>query len=860
MTANLGQFTRDLDRLLGLAPSRPADSPVIQIASMLAGMELDADAAPQLELRARWVSRTRAVSSHRSFSNLVTVKWAFAATLTILLALLIVFRQPVFAAVGRLFGYIYVQDTGFLPADSTLVLAQPVAQEHDGRTLLALHGVATSQETTLYLEYSDIASPADGAQLELANGEILPLTGWEYNPNMPDSHGVRLTFPVLPNGASQITLLLPEGWHLPLSWIPASVSALPDVQVIPYPEAGESASTQPDLCVEKNGMKLCVLAATTSPESTSVLVESKPLNPDLRPSWMGTVWQAEPITLQYEQGEVLQMQEARAGMLIFPPLPAAHQVTLTIPAVLADVSFPEQNLVVDVGSDPQPNTVIPLDATIQVLNMSVHFSQATFTGDGVNSLRLTLNADSVQTVDGLTPASLEIGKPDRIDDLYGSGMLMGSKDIFIELVQPQGKINGTITIPVIGASVIVDGLFEFTFTLPEATSIAPTPVIADPNTYSPAPTPTPLPLDRYVYTGEPLQSGDLLFTAINGSNTDVYIFTPNVDAQPRLLATLPGATSQLYVHSDRQGLDYLAGSAEFRDGFSYIDNIRLYTLRFSEGKPRLLYNFTPNPINTIGTTITVDWSFDGKYLAFRSTNSVEPGYPSQYGWIDLVCREGNPCETHEIPTRQELELSAPIFAPKDYRILFMGADYADVGGMALFLLDFDPNGSNDGIEQITPNYLLSDTSFSASWMSDSKVLAICGDWDSPELDVFCTINLEKREVSVYEPIQPNLQGYRLYNFWQLSPTGNRLAALVFPESSLDEPLPQLRLLDLDGNLGSKIAESQGILIVAFSPSGEWLAYATNEGARLYVADVHTGDSILVQEFAPHAISWLGWVR
>ena len=679
MTANLEQFTQELDVLLGLHPglAPTLDDTSMQAASLLMGMDMDAGAAPQPELRARWISHTRTFTPQRSTRSLFAAKWAWVAALLLILALLIAFRQPVFAAVERLFGYIYIQDLGFLPANSTLVLAQPVVQSHDGRSLLALRGTGTPRETALTLEYSDIASPSDGAQLETATGEVIPLSWWEYSPNAPDLHGVRLHFPALPSGVTQTTLVLPEGWRLPLTWIPASQSGLPDVQVIPYPGADAETSSPADACVEKNGMELCVLAATTSSEATSILVQAQSANPDLiaGSSWQGLVWQTEtePVTLRDAQGNLFPM-DGEGSTLTFPALPGGQQVTLSVPALLAGVNIPEQTIVVDVGPDPQPDTVIPLDVSIQVLDMTVHFSDATFVGDGVNSLRLTLNADPVQTVNGLTPASLEIGKPDRVDDLYGTGMLTGSKDIFVELLRPNGKITGVLTIPVVSANVIVDGPFEFSFALPETVSVTATPIVADPNTFFPAPTPTPLSLDRYAYSDQPLQSGDLLFTVINGDNTDVYAFTPGVDPQPRLFATLPGAVAQMYVHPDRQGLDYLAGSHEIRDGFSYIDHIRLYTLRFAEKTPRLLYNFAPNPANAIGTTVYADWSFDGKYMAFRDSGGGRPGFLERFGWFDMSCRTSGLCPQHEILVNEHLSLSAPIFSPYDYRILFSGAD------------------------------------------------------------------------------------------------------------------------------------------------------------------------------------------
>ena len=565
MTANLDQFALELDTLLGLhpGPTPASDDNALQAASLLVGMDLDMGAAPRPELRARWVSQTRTLNPRRSSRSLFTTKWAWVAALLLVLALLIAFRQPVFAAVGRLFGYIYIQDSGFLPADSTLVLAQPVVQSHDGRSLLALRGTGTPRETTLTLEYSDIASPADGAQLETATGEVIPLSWWGYNPNAPDSHGVQLHFPALPSGVTQTTLVLPEGWRLPLTWIPASQSGLPDVQVIPYPEADAETPSPADACAEKNGMQLCVLAATTSSEATSILLEAQSRQPDISPGdmWQGLAWQTEtePVTLRDAQGNTFPMDGAQGSTLLFPPLPGGQQVILSVPAVLASVSIPEQTIVVDVGSDPQPDTVIPMDVSIQVLDMTVHFSNATFAGDGVNSLRVTLNADQVQTVNGLTPAALEIGKPDRVDDLYGTGMLIGSKDIFIELVRPHEKVTGLITVPVIGATVIVNGPFEFSFALPEAVSITPTPVVADPNSFSPAPTATPLPFDSYYFSGQILNAGDLLYVVWHGLQSDIYRFTPSTNVDHGLFLTLPGHVSSVNIHPDRQGLDYLTG-------------------------------------------------------------------------------------------------------------------------------------------------------------------------------------------------------------------------------------------------------------------------------------------------------------
>jgi hypothetical protein len=137
------------------------------------------------------------------------------AALILALALIVAFRQPVLAAVSRLFGYIYVQDSGFLPTNSTFVIQQPVMQEHNGSILTVTRGVSTPDGITLYLEYSTTASPADGAYLETDAGAQLALSYWEYSPNSPGSHGIKLGFPALPAGITQTTLVAPFRISMP---------------------------------------------------------------------------------------------------------------------------------------------------------------------------------------------------------------------------------------------------------------------------------------------------------------------------------------------------------------------------------------------------------------------------------------------------------------------------------------------------------------------------------------------------------------------------------------------------------------------------------------------------------------------
>ncbi len=633
------QLMAQLDRLLGIFPDKaaplPENDPALQAAALLKSLDFSAELAPPAELRSRWIART----SRRSTRRLSSPRLAWSAALLIAVALLIVFRQPVLASVSRLLGYVYIPEAGFLPSASTRVLKQPVYQEHAGRSVTLVRGISTPQGVTLWLDFNDTARPVDGARLENDAGLHLDVSAWEYSPDTPGSHQVILHFLVLPKDTRLTTLVLREGWHLPLEWIPAAQSGLPDVRVFPYSAPAQQPSPQspastPEtpkgVCQEQHGVELCVLAATSSPEDTSILLQARSATPALSMTgWFGSLaWQSDSqtVSLTDAQGNLYQMNPpSQRETITFPPVAGDQNVTLAIPGIFATASIPDQTITVDVGADPQPGAEIPLDVTVRVLDSSVHFSKATFIGDGVGSLRLTLDADPVQTVNGITPAAIEIGKPDRVDDLYGGGMLEGSKDIFVELIRPQGKITGVIHIPVVQATVIVHGPFKFSFMLRPAASETPTPAAADPNTFVPVPTSTPPALDGYAYSGGEIKTGDLLYAVRQGEKSEIYVLTPGTNEKSRLLVTLPGAVSQIYLHPDRQGMDYLAGTPAYRDGIGYIDNLRLYSVGFGDPSPRLLFSFPPNPANTVGITVKVDWSFDGKYLVAQFTGSPGPG-------------------------------------------------------------------------------------------------------------------------------------------------------------------------------------------------------------------------------------------
>ncbi|MGA2505649.1 MAG: hypothetical protein ABSG01_16325 [Anaerolineales bacterium] len=861
----IDQFSLWLDQLLVRAPGQgfiafehPNAQGVLQVAVALHEMDFEAELTPRAGLRARWERHFQPKNLDQCpLRRLVTTRVIWVAALILALALIVAFRQPVLAAVSRLFGYIYVQDSGFLPSDSTQVIQQPVMQEHDGSTLTVTRGVSTPDGITLYIETSDTASPVDGALLETEGGLQLALTYWEYFPNTSSSHGVKLTFPILPAGVTQTTLVLPAGWHLPLEWIPAAQSQLPDVQAVPYVDATQQPSPVADLCVEKNGINLCLQAAISRLENTSVLLKAQPINPALIPSsGMGLVWQSEtePVTLRDEQGNIYPMDNQRPsfdGTLTFPPISGTHTLTLTVPAVFATVDIPDQVITVDVGSGPQPDTVIPLDVNIQVLDTTVHFSKATFVGDGVSSLRLTLNADEpIQTVHGITPDQLELGRPDRVDDLYGGGNFAGSKDIFVELIRGTGKITGVLNLPVISATVIVHGPFEFTFSLSDTAVITPTPLVANPGNFSPAATPTPMSLESYFYSGQTLQAGDLLYAAWNGSQSDIYRYNPAGGSAPELFMTLPGQVFSIYPHADHQGLDYLTGT--FNQDM-VVENSALYTLHFGDPLPRLLHT-SPQGILTSPT-----WSPDGRLLAFNF-QSPDPGeiFP-RIGWIDMNCRSSGECPVQILDAPDEYMLSGPQFSPQGYWLAINGVD-TTYGAGEIYLVQIDNHAQPGELQNFTHTDQIYDSN--PGWIAGNKLVWNCTDPNAgdPNKDI---PNICLQDILSGSSIPQKIYTSNDINFsFGLSSQGNYFWQISYIRS--DQGAYQIWLHDLKSTSRLLIDAPYFAINPIFSMDESLLAYFSTTDydkkvpETLHIAETATGHELAIFENI-NPVGWLGWV-
>ena len=286
-------YNQELDRLLGLGSGNGSaagvldehDRAALRSASVLAQVDFSSELKPNPALHERW---RKAASAGSVRENRPALRWAWALVALVVLALLVTFRQPVAAALGRLFGIAYIPGAGFVQVDAVRVLKNPVTQIVDGRSLTVLRGLSGERDTQLWLEYSDEARPGEDAWLEMPDGQRYDAFWWGWDPDEPGTRGVRLAFPLLPAEVTQVTLGLPEGWRIPLEWIPAAESSLqpanltvelatptpPEGDATPEASTGETAA-QACIDIPAAATRLCVQAAARTSQGLELMLEAQ---------------------------------------------------------------------------------------------------------------------------------------------------------------------------------------------------------------------------------------------------------------------------------------------------------------------------------------------------------------------------------------------------------------------------------------------------------------------------------------------------------------------------------------------------------------------------------------------------------
>lgn len=811
-------------------------------------------------------------AAQRRVNRPLPLRPAWAITLIVFLIMIIttvvIGPQRVYAEFLKLFGY--VPGMGFVDLNQVRVLENAVTQRHAGQEVSAVRGVVSPHGTDLWLEFNDGARPVADAWLETEDGQHFTLLNWSYDPDEPGTHGVVMHFASLPESVNAVTLRLVEGWNLPLVWVQGSAGDLGPASIAPVGNEALAEISTPasGLCSQALGVQFCIQEAIRTADGLQVLLEATPneqyaAGSGFGPSMFDVPAKNGAITLTTGDGHVYRVEphstrvsgdpSVSRSTLLFPGAQNLQGIsTLQIPAVMLSVPLSDR-ISVNLGDHPRAGQVFAIDHTVDVAGMPVHFSQAELSGaDNGNSLKLKIISDPLEAKDGAIPYMVDPGRPERIQDRYGAGSEDGRLSLHIELIQQRGSdpVNGTLNIPLVGASILVHGPFNLSF---DATSVqelsTPQTPVAVESTFEPLPVGDPLPMDAYRSTGRALRHGDLLSATFDGENTTLYAASVSNNFAPEKVAVLPGDVLAMYVQPDLQGLDYITGSYDVASSRPVYR--QLYTLKFADSAPRLLVGQLESGANSF------HWSFDGHFLAYETTDAL-PGrsYQRYVRIIDLSCRTSGDCQAFTADAGSQ-DLFFMSWSPTDYR-LALGGTPADqeFGASDIFLLTLDPGSHRTTLVNLTQSPTTNDWA-PAQWTPIGDALFFPCDTGKEAVTneySLCRNNLVVGEDEVVTGKLP----WNMHSIL-LGAAGRVVDATVVMENGSFG----LRSYDLGTGQESTILRWSGggkhQVETAISADGQWLAAYVPEQGGLLALNIQTHARITVMP-ADERLPTFTWLR
>lgn len=241
---------------------------------------------------------------------------AMVLRVTILVLTLLTFltfaNSPALAAFGRLLGYGYFSQTGFIRLDQTLLLPGPLLVEGLNRYRINLV-VAGPDSTRIWVSGSSIRPETlnleNGVQLTPNRSETLAgdTMVWFFNP--------------IPYGQSRPILVLEDGQQIPLGLVPAEEVGLAPTAVTLPSRTPSSSLGQPCL-TGSAGDRICIEAAQIDNLGLHVLVELKLVSDAQKPNLLDwnlsmTIPGEAPIPLK----SVLPGENPGMVSLLFAPFP-----------------------------------------------------------------------------------------------------------------------------------------------------------------------------------------------------------------------------------------------------------------------------------------------------------------------------------------------------------------------------------------------------------------------------------------------------------------------------------------------------------------------------------------------------------
>lgn len=176
----------------------------------------------------------------------------------LVVSILAIGPQRVFAAVRGLFGYI--PGVGIVDQSAPIrVLAEPVSVTHDGITVTVTSATLTGEKTQIayrifgvpgsaYPDLEDISGCIQREYLRLADGTQLAQINYGYEPVPANVNEAVFVIPCI---ANTLPGKAPENWEIPLRFVlaPPDLTVMPVIELSPSPQVsltpGDSANATP---------------------------------------------------------------------------------------------------------------------------------------------------------------------------------------------------------------------------------------------------------------------------------------------------------------------------------------------------------------------------------------------------------------------------------------------------------------------------------------------------------------------------------------------------------------------------------------------------------------------------------------
>lgn len=574
--------------------------------------------------------------------------WAVVLLLFIAMSVTIIIGPSrVWAQVQRWLGYFLGE--GFVNPESVMVLDGPVLQHGPGNSLTITNSLIQNGMVKVWGEFdSEFANPGE-VWLSLDDGSLIK-GSWSYEPDVAGTKGILFTFTLGQNNSKITGLKTESGWNIPLGFIPGSEA---------FPPADGAVLPGADDCQTSHNLQFCAIGTHLVDDSLEILVQISSEDGKTVPYTavdgldyreIFPVLNTTPLLIAQDGSSfeaTYRVSFGRgAGKVIWDfPLRfegfgnKTGQYDLKIPGLLYTVPFSD-SLTVDVGDNPHEGQVIPLDKTVRVDGLSLHFDRALITSPKDGELTLLAYAQPIDFSQPRFIMRLEQERPLNGQDMYG-GYFDGEKFAFtIQIGKSYGNQTGLIHFGMLSATIFDSSDITLPVTVSEAS--LQTSVTSIPETVDKFETPVSqqaLSMETFSETGISLNPGGLLYSVTEEENSSLYFFDPAAGNPPQLVANLPGKLLELFPLVDGT-VFYTVGEIGPSEDFGVPK--QLYRYMPGKGKPTMIFADFPSNVDPKSLAI----SHKGTYLSFRSYEPVAGGGSEVRTKLVLLDRCSQTCPTH----------------------------------------------------------------------------------------------------------------------------------------------------------------------------------------------------------------------